>query len=64
MSEVLEGAFAQDPRLRSYVLEDDGALRKHMNVFVNGEQILDRRRLSDAVGDSDELYIMQALSGG
>jgi len=64
VSEVLEGAFAQDPRLRSYVLEDDGALRKHMNVFVNGEQILDRRRLSDAVGDSDELYIMQALSGG
>ena len=64
VADVLENAFAQDPRLRGYVLEDDGSLRKHMNIFVNGEQISDRRGLSDAVGDSDELYIMQALSGG
>lgn len=64
MAEVLEAAFARDPRLRGYVLEDDGSLRKHMNIFLNGEQISDRRRLSDAVDDADELYIMQALSGG
>lgn len=64
VAEVLEGAFARDPRLRSYVLEDDGSLRKHMNIFKNGLQIADRRGLSDSVTDADELYIMQALSGG
>ncbi len=35
-----------------------------MNIFVNGQQIADRVHLSDAVADTDELYIMQALSGG
>ena len=64
VAEVLEAAFILDPRLRGYVLEDDGSLRKHMNIFKNGQQISDRQLLSDAVIDSDELYIMQALSGG
>lgn len=64
VAEILEGAFTLDPRLRGYVLEDDGSLRKHMNIFLNGEQINDRQTLGDAVVASDELYIMQALSGG
>ena len=64
VAEILAAAFAQDPRLRGYVLEDDGSLRKHMNIFLNGRQIADRRGLSDLVIDADELYIMQALSGG
>ena len=62
--EVLEAACQGNPRLRGYVLEDDGSLRKHMNIFLNGQQIEDRKHLSDPVGDHDELYIMQALSGG
>ena len=64
VAEILEAAFTLEPRLRGYVLEDDGGLRKHMNIFLNGQQIDDRQELSDAVEDSDELYIMQALSGG
>jgi len=62
--EVLDAACAQIPKLRGYVLEDDGSLRKHMNIFLNGQQIADRKHLSDAVGEDDELYVMQALSGG
>ncbi len=62
--EVLEAACAANPKLRGYVLEDDGSLRKHMNIFLNGQQIDDRTTLSDAVTDDDELYVMQALSGG
>jgi molybdopterin synthase sulfur carrier subunit len=62
--EVLEAACKSNPKLRSYVLEDDGSLRKHMNIFLNGQQIEDRIRLSDSVAENDELYVMQALSGG
>ncbi len=62
--EVLEAACASNPRLRGYVLEDDGSLRKHMNIFLNGQQIEDRTNLSDSVNEADELYVMQALSGG
>lgn len=62
--EVLDAYFAQHPAVRGYVLDDQGAVRKHMVVFVNGEQVNDRERQSDAVGANDELHVMQALSGG
>ncbi len=62
--EVVDAACARDEKLRGYVLEDDGSLRKHMNIFLNGQQIEDRAQLSDVVAATDELYIMQALSGG
>jgi molybdopterin synthase sulfur carrier subunit len=61
---VLEGVFAANPRLRSYLLDDQGRLRKHVNVFVNNEMIADRTGLSDRVGAGDEVFIFQALSGG
>lgn len=64
VAEVLAQVFAANPRLRGYVVDDQGALRKHMVVFVDGQQIVDRDRLGDPVGPTSELYVMQALSGG
>lgn len=61
---VLDQVFAQNPRLRGYVLDDQGALRRHMMIFVDGQQIADRERLTDAVHPTAEVYVMQALSGG
>lgn len=61
---VLKQVFAVNPKLRSYLLNDQGALRKHVNIFVNNDLIADRASLSDTVGDSDEVFIFQALSGG
>lgn len=61
---VLETVFASNPRLRGYVLDDQGALRRHMMVFVDGQQLRDRDALSDPVGPTSEVYVMQALSGG
>lgn len=61
---ILDAVFAKNPRLRGYVLDDQGALRRHMNVFVDGEMIADRERLSDPVRPASEVYVMQALSGG
>jgi molybdopterin synthase sulfur carrier subunit len=61
---VLDAVFAVNPRLRGYVLDDQGALRRHMMIFVDGQQIVDRTGLSDPVGAAAEIYVMQALSGG
>jgi sulfur carrier protein ThiS len=61
---VLESVFAQNPRLRGYILDDQNRLRRHVVVFVNGEPVQDRERLSDAVQGSSEVFVMQALSGG
>jgi molybdopterin synthase sulfur carrier subunit len=61
---VLEAVFANNPRLRGYVLDDQGALRRHMMIFVDNQQITDRDRLTDPVLATSEVYVMQALSGG
>lgn len=62
--EVLDAVFGAHPQVRGYVLDDQGALRKHMVIFVNDRQIQDRVALSDPVPEDGEIYIMQALSGG
>ncbi len=61
---VLDSVFRDNARLRGYVLYDQGALRKHVTVFVNGRMLSDRGGLSDAVAPTDEVYVLQALSGG
>ncbi len=61
---VLDNVLRDNPRLRGYVLDEQGALRKHVTVFVSGRALTDRDGLSDAVGPSDEIYVLQALSGG
>ena len=64
LREVLEAVFGANPQVRSYVLDDQGSLRRHMNVFVDGAAIVDRRGLTDMVADGAEVFVMQALSGG
>ena len=62
--EVLDAVFVESPVLRGYVVDEHGALRRHMSVFVDGRQIADRIHLSDPVGARSEIYVLQALSGG
>ena len=62
--EALDRVFEKNPRLRGYVLDDQGRLRKHVVVFVDGEMVQDRAGLSDRIESSSELFVMQALSGG
>jgi molybdopterin synthase sulfur carrier subunit len=62
--EVLDRLFAEAPRARGYVLDEQGALRKHVTVFVDGETVQDRDGLSYPVGAAAQVYVMQALSGG
>jgi len=62
--EALDRVFETAPRLRGYVLDDQGRLRKHVVVFIDGDMIVDREGLSDTVSADAELFVMQALSGG
>ncbi len=64
VKEVLDHIFNEIPRLRGYVVNERGAVRKHMTIFLDGELITDRRTLSDPVKENSEIYVMQALSGG
>lgn len=61
LGEALEEVFARHPRLRSYVLDDQGNLRRHVACFVDGSQVRD---LDVGLGDGSEVHCLQALSGG
>lgn len=62
--EALDSVIEKHPRLKSYLFDDNGTVRKHIATIVNGEPVTDRDLLSDPVSDTDEIFVMQALSGG
>lgn len=61
---ALDAVFADNRPLRGYVLDDQGHLRKHVVVFVDGARVIDREGLSEPVLPDSEIYVLQALSGG
>ena len=64
LSDALDCVFAEYPKLRGYVLDDQGAIRQHIAVFIDGEMLHQRDRLDIPVGEKSEIFVMQALSGG
>ncbi len=61
---ALDAAFGTVPELRGYVLDDQGAVRKHVAVFVNAQQIASRTELDIALQNEDKVMVIQALTGG
>lgn len=64
VGEMIRAAAAEHPRLADYVLDDQGRVRKHIAIFVDGEMVARDKALERAVGTESEIYVMQALSGG
>ena len=64
LGEAFHQIFELNPQLRGYVLDDQGALRQHVVVFIDDAVIRDRKRLSDPVNSDSKIFVMQALSGG
>ncbi|MCY3781762.1 MAG: molybdenum cofactor biosynthesis protein MoaD [Chloroflexi bacterium] len=66
-ADVAEIVAAVDQRWRGlgdYIIDEQGALRKHVNIFVGDELLRDKRALSDSVSADTKIFIVQALSGG
>ena len=61
---ALDAYFEAVPKVRPYILDDQGRLRKHVAVFIDGELLLDKKDLGRSVAPNSEIYVMQALSGG
>lgn len=61
---ALDAAFHAAPQLRGYVLDEQGAVRKHVAVFVNGRMIPSRSQLGVPLAAGDTVMVIQALTGG
>lgn len=64
VAELLEHYFERWPNVRGFVLDDQGEVRKHVKVLVDGQNLRDRKKLSDRLNETSEVYVFQALSGG
>ena len=62
--EALDGIFKDHPLLKGYVLDDQGRLRKHVCVFLDGERLIGEAALGASISETSEIFVMQALSGG
>jgi hypothetical protein len=61
---VVDELERRHPGFASYVVDETGRLRRHVNVFVGDEPVHDRVALSDALAPDARVFILQALSGG
>lgn len=61
---ALDEVFARHPRVKSYVLDDQERLRKHVVIFCDGVRVDGGDDLARAIGPNAEIYVLQALSGG
>ena len=61
---ALEAAFVVNPRLRGYVLDDQGHLRANVVIFIDGRRSSDRVALTEALPPDSTVHVLQALSGG
>ncbi len=61
VSEVLAALERQFPGIRFRMIDEQDAIRRHIRIFVNGRQVPD---IAHALAPTDEIVIVQALSGG
>lgn len=61
---IIEQLDEHHEGLSSYLVDERGALRKHVHIYINEQLIEDRQHLSDQVTEESQIYIMQAISGG
>jgi len=64
VAEVIPALEQRYPGLTDYLVDEQGQLRKHVNIFIGEQLVEDTIRLTDAVQENDEILIFQALSGG
>jgi molybdopterin synthase sulfur carrier subunit len=61
---ALEDAYRVNPRLRGYIQDEQGHVRQHVAIFIDGLLIHDRAQLTDAISANSTVHVLQALSGG
>ncbi|MCB1050983.1 MAG: MoaD/ThiS family protein [Acidobacteria bacterium] len=64
LSECLYALFQTYPSLKHYLLDDQNRIRQHVAVFINNQALKSRTNWNIPLNDNDQIYIMQALSGG
>lgn len=63
-ADVIEALAREHPGIRDRVLDEQGELRRHVNIFIDGENARSMGGLKAPAGSDSEVWIHPALSGG
>ncbi|MGI9603309.1 MAG: MoaD/ThiS family protein [Acidimicrobiales bacterium] len=63
-AQAVDALCTEVPALRVHVFDDDGDVRRHVNIFVRGEIAKGPGSLDGQLDDGDEVAVVQAVSGG
>jgi molybdopterin converting factor small subunit len=64
VTELLNQVVEQYPSVRFHLLDSNGNLRKHFNVFVNGTHIRDLNGMDTTLNEEDKVILMASAAGG
>lgn len=64
VASLLSAVDAQYPGIAERILDDDGTIKRFINVFVNDDEIRTLQGLETPVGDNDKISIVPAMAGG
>lgn len=64
VGEVLDSLWAVTPALRDRVLNEQGEIRQHVNIFYDGRDVRRLEGLRTPISAGSELHIFNAVSGG
>jgi len=62
--EALQAVWARYPTLRRHLFDETGALRPHVNVFVNRDELRTLDGTATRIGPGDEISIVPSIAGG
>lgn len=64
LKDLLRKMDERRPLFSTYIIEDNGSIRKHVNIFIDGEVLSDKSHTDVQLKSGSQVHIMQALSGG
>jgi len=64
VSEALNDAVTQYPALKFHIFDSEGKVRRHINIFVNNQDIRGLNALETRLEESDQIILMASISGG
>jgi sulfur-carrier protein len=64
LGDALELLWREHPGLRDRVVNEQGNLRQHVNIFLNEDNVRRKQMLDTAVPDNCEITILPSVSGG
>ena len=64
VNELVSQVIEQYPSIKFHLVDANGNLRKHFNVFVNGTHIRDLNGMDTRLSEEDKVILMASAAGG